>query len=157
MNKNDKNRLGGRGGAPKQISPRVKSLAISLVINSAILLFIYFGIMNLDLAVFPAGMLAPYPIYVGQIVYYAYWIVFAGFLIGYVAYNRAFTRKGITPEMLPDSWSDEQKQEYIADGARRQERSKWMLSVIIPLLVTIAADAIYLFTWPMIQSLFNFS
>ena len=143
--------------SPKQISPRVKSLAISLVINSAILLFIYFGVMNLDLAVFPAGMLAPYPIYVGQIVYYAYWIVFAGFLIGYVAYNRAFTRKSITPEMLPDSWSDEKKQEYIADGARRQERSKWMLSVIIPLLVTIAADAIYLFTWPMIQSLFNFS
>ena len=143
--------------SPKQISPRAKSLAISLVINSAILLFIYFGVMNLDLAVFPAGMLAPYPIYIGQIVYYAYWIVFAGFLIGYVAYNRAFTRKGITPEMLPDSWSDEQKQEYVDDGARRQEKSKWMLSVIIPLLVTIAADAIYLFTWPMIQSLFNFS
>ena len=143
--------------SPKEITPRAKALAISLIINSAILLFIYFGVMNLDLAVFPAGMLAPYPIYVGQIVYYAYWIVFAGFLIGYVAYNRAFTRKGITPERLPDSWSDEQKQEYIADGARRQERSKWMLSVIIPLLVTIAADAIYLFTWPMIQSLFNFS
>ena len=113
--------------------------------------------MNLDVVVIKAGVLAPYPIMIGQLVYYAYWIVFAGFLIGYVAYNRAFTRKGVTTEMLPDSWSDEQKQEYVDDGARRQEKSKWMLSVIIPLLVTIAADAIYLFTWPMIQNLFNFS
>ena len=143
--------------SPKDISPRVKALAISLVINSALLIFIYFGAMNLDVVVIKAGVLAPYPIMIGQLVYYAYWIVFAGFLIGYVAYNRAFTRKGVTTEMLPDSWSDEQKQEYVDDGVRRQEKSKWMLSVIIPLLVTIAADAIYLFTWPMIQNLFNFS
>ena len=143
--------------SPKDISPRVKALAISLVVNSALLIFIYFGAMNLDVVVIKAGVLAPYPIMIGQLVYYAYWIVFAGFLIGYVAYNRAFTRKGVTTEMLPDSWSDEQKQEYVDDGARRQEKSKWMLSVIIPLLVTIAADAIYLFTWPMIQNLFNFS
>ena len=146
-----------RQSSPKEITPRAKALAISLIINSAILLFVYFGVMNLNVVVFPAGMLAPYPIMIGQIVYYAYWIVFAGFLIGYVAYNRAFSRKNITPEMLPDSWSDEKKQDYIADGARRQEKSKWMLSVIIPLLITIAADAIYLFTWPMIQNLFIFS
>ena len=155
--KNFNNKFNGRGSAPKQISPRAKALAISLVINSALLLFTYFGTMNLDIVVFPAGMLAPYPIMIGQIVYYAYWIAFAGFLIAYVAYNRAFTRKNITPDMLPDSWSDEKKSEYINDGIRRQEKSKWMLSAIIPLLVTIAADAIYLFTWPMIQNLFNFS
>jgi hypothetical protein len=141
--------------SPKDISPRVKALAISLVVNSALLIFIYFGAMNLDVVVIKAGVLAPYPIMIGQLVYYAYWIVFAGFLIGYVAYNRAFTRKGVTAEMLPESWSDEQKQEYVDDGARRQEKSKWMLSVIIPLLVTIAADAIYLFTWPIVQNLFS--
>ena len=153
-NRNDKQN--GRKKAPVEISSRTKALAISLVINSALLLFIYFGTMGLDIVVFKAGMLAPYPIFIGQIVYYAYWLVFAGFLIGYIAYNRAFSRKNVTADMLPDSWSEEKKNEYINDGLRRAENSKWMLSVIIPLLVTIAADAIYLFTWPMVQNLFNF-
>ena len=151
------NKSNGRGNAPIKISPRAKGLAVSLVINTALLLFIYFGTMSLDVVIFKAGVLAPYPIFIGQIVYYAYWIIFGGFLIGYVAYNRAFSRKNITPDMLPDSWSEEKKNEYINDGKSRAEKSKWMLSVIIPLLVTIAADAIYLFTWPMIQNLFNFS
>ena len=154
--KNFNNKFDGGKRSPKQISPRAKALAISLVINSALLLFTYFGTMNLDIVILPADVLAPYPIMIGQVVYFAYWIVFAGFLIGYVAYNRAFTRKNITPDMLPDGWSDEKKQEYINDGARRQEKSKWMLSVMIPLMITIAADAIYLFTWPMIQNLFGF-
>ena len=96
----------GRGRSPVDISPRVKALAISLVINSALLLFIYFGTMNLNVVVFKAGVLAPYPIFIGQIVYYAYWLVFAGFLIGYIAYNRAFSRKNVTADMLPDSWSE---------------------------------------------------
>ena len=142
---------------PKEITPQAKRLAISLVINSALLLFIYFGVMDLDVIVFKAGVLAPYPIYIGQIVYIAYWAVFAAVLVAYIAYNRAFSRKGVTPDMLPDSWSAEQKEEYIADGVRRAENSKWMLSLISPLLVTIAADAIYLFTWPMLRSLFNLS
>ena len=156
MNKNGKNRPIGTKKS-KDISPQTKRLAVSLVINSALLLFIYFGTMSLDVVVLPAGLLAPYPIFIGQIVYIAYWAVFAGFLIAYIAYNRAFSRKGVTADMLPDSWSEEKKSDYINDGIRRAERAKWMLSVIIPLLITIAADAIYLFTWPMLQSLFNFS
>ena len=38
-------------------------------------------------------------------------------------------------EMLPDTMSAVEKAEYINDGKARLERSKWMLSVIIPLLV----------------------
>ena len=152
----ERNDKSGRRKSPVEISPRTKALAISLAINSALLLFIYFGTMSLDVVVFKAGVLAPYPIFIGQIVYYAYWLVFGGFLIGYIAYNRAFSRKNLTADMLPDDWSVEKKNEYINDGIRRAESSKWMLSVIIPLLVTIAADAIYLFTWPMIENLFNF-
>ncbi len=77
----------------------------------------------------------------------AYMVILGGFLIAYVAYNRAFSRKGITPDMLPDSWSQEQKQNYIDDGERRIKRSRWMLAVIIPFLVTFIADALYLFIW----------
>ena len=128
-----------------------------LIVNSLLLLFLYFGSMSIRTVVIPAGVLTEYPIFFGQVVYVAYWVAFTAFLMAYLIYNRGFNRKGITVDMLPDSWSQEQKEEYVADGKRRMERSKWMLSVLIPLLVTIAADAIYLFTWPMIQNLFHLS
>ena len=60
-------------------------------------------------------------------------------------------------EMLPDTWTLKEKEDFLADRQRRFEKSKWMLTVIVPLLVTISADAIYLFTWPMIQNLFGIS
>ena len=62
-------------------------------------------------------------------------------------FSIAFSRKNVTIEMLPDTWSREQKEEYIADGERRYEKSQWMLMVIIPLLVTFVAEAMYLFVW----------
>ena len=34
----------------------------------------------------------------------------------YVIYNRGFSRRGLTPEMLPDTMSAEEKQEFIEDG-----------------------------------------
>jgi hypothetical protein len=126
-----------------------------LVANTIALFFIYFGSMNVNVVVIPAGKITEYPILLGQIVYLAYWLAFAVILLAHVIYNRAFTRKNITTDMLPPTWSAEKKAEFVEDGKRRIEKSKWMLSLIIPLLVTIAADAIYLFTWPMIQNLFN--
>ena len=128
-----------------------------LILNSILLLFFYFGTMDLEVQVIPAGVIAPYPIFIGQFVYVAYWLAFAGFLLAYLIYNRAFTRKNITVEMLPDDWSTEKKEDFVSDGKRRFEGSKWMLSVLIPLLVTISIDAIYLFTWPMVQNLFKIS
>ena len=67
------------------------------------------------------------------------------------------SQEEMTEDMLPATWSQEQRADYIADGKRRSERSKWMLAIIVPFFVSIAADALYLFTWPMIQSLFNIS
>ena len=43
----------------------------------------------------------------------AYAAVGAGFVFAYVIYNRAFTRDGITPEMLPDTMSEQQKADFI--------------------------------------------
>ena len=82
-----------------------------------------------------------------------YWLGFAGFLIAYIVYNRGFTRKDVTREMLPDTWSEDKKTEFIEDTQRRYERSKWMLTVIIPIMIPIALDAIVLFTWPIVQNL----
>ena len=119
----------------KPLSPKTKKLVLSLVLNTLLLMLVYYGAMGLNIPL------------LSFIVMYGYMTVFGGFLIAYIAYNRAFTRKGVKKEMLPDSWSEEKKQEYISDGIRRAEKSKWMLSVIIPFLFTILADTLYLFVW----------
>jgi hypothetical protein len=130
-------------GNRKPITPEAKRQAYMLVINSLLLTVVYFSAMGINQPI------------IGTAITVAYWVTFAGFLLSYIIYNRAFSRKNITEEMLPDTMTAEEKEEYIADGKRRLEKSKWMLSVIIPLLVTIALDAIYLFTWPMVQTLLN--
>ena len=137
------NKFQKNSGDRKPVSPEAKRQVYMLVINSILLIVVYFGAMGIEQPI------------ISTAVTIAYWAVFAAFLIAYVIYNRAFTRKNVTVEMLPDTMTHDKKQEYVADGKRRLEKSKWMLSVIIPLLVTIALDAIYLFTWPIVQTLFN--
>ena len=68
-----------------------------------------------------------------------------GFVLAYLIYNRFLYRKGVTPEQLPEDWSAERKVEFLADGERRLKRSKWMMLVIFPLIVTFLYDAIDLF------------
>jgi uncharacterized membrane protein (DUF485 family) len=141
MTPNNKN---NRSKKKIELSPKKRQLAISLVVNSLILLFVYYGAMAINQPI------------LSIIVTLGYMLVFGGFLIAYVAYNRAFTRKEITPQMLPDDWSLEKKQEYINDGKRRMEKSRWMLSVIIPFLVTFMAEALYLFVWTgWLENFFN--
>jgi len=121
--------------AKKELSPKTRQLAISLVINSILLLCVYYGAMGLNIPL------------LSIIVTWGYMLVFGGFLIAYVAYNRAFTRKDITLEMLPDDWPLDKKQQYINDGKEREVKSRWMLSVIIPFLAVFMAEALYLFVW----------
>ena len=137
------NRFQKNSGDRKPVSPEAKRQVYMLVINSILLIVVYFGAMGIEQPI------------ISTVVTVAYWVIFAAFLVAYIVYNRAFTRKNITVDMLPDTMTYDEKEEYVADGKRRLEKSKWMLSVIIPLLVTIALDAIYLFTWPTVQSLLN--
>ncbi len=65
--------------------------------------------------------------------------------VAYVVYNRGFSRRGVTAEMLPDTMSAQEKCEFIADGERRMKKSKWMLTVLFPLLVTFGYDIMELF------------
>ena len=131
------------------LSPEKKRLIFSILINSALLSFIYFG-ANYGIND-PALWLIPAIVSVG------FWVTFAVFLLIFVIYNRAFTRRNLTADMLPIQWTREEREEYIANGKRRLEKSKWMVSVIIPLLVPIALDALYLFTLPIITSMFHIS
>lgn len=74
-----------------------------------------------------------------------YMALLFGFTLAYLIYNRFFYRKGVTHEQLPKDWSAEKKQAFLADGVRREERSRWMLTVIFPLVVTFFVDAVDLF------------
>ena len=141
MKNNNQNQNSGH----TPLSLEKKRLVILVVINSILLSAIYFGACY--------GITDPFLRPVSFIVTVGYWLVFAGFLIAYVIYNRAFSRKDLTPDMLPRDWSSEQRDEYIEDGKRRLKKSRWMLSVIIPIAVPIALDALYLFTLPLIQNL----
>ena len=128
----------------KPMSPENRRLAMSLLVNSLLLLFIYYGAMGLNIPI------------ISVIVTLAYMLIFGGFLIAYIAYNRAFTRKGITVDMLPDTWSAEKKNEFVEDTKRRMEKSRWMLSVIIPFLVTFIAEALLLFVWSgLLENIFS--
>ena len=132
-------------GGHTPLSPEKKKLLASIAICSIILSAIYFGVCY--------GISDPYLRPISYVVTIGYWVSFAGFLIAYIIYNRAFSRRDLTPDMLPRDWPIEQRVEYVEDGKRRLKKSQWMLSVIIPLLVPIALDALYLFTLPIIQSI----
>ena len=118
-----------------QVSQKTKKKAISLIFGSIASLVIYYGVGATNIPMLQMGIMV------------AYMVAFGGLLAAYIIYNRAFSRKNITPDMLPDHWSADEKQNFIRDGEERMKKSQWMLMIIVPLLVTFAAEAMYLFVW----------
>lgn len=80
-----------------------------------------------------------------------YMALLLGFGLAYLIYNRFLYRKGITPDQLPEEWSAEQKCAFLADGERRLRRSRWMMLILIPLLVTFMIDTFDLFILDLIR------
>ena len=74
-----------------------------------------------------------------------YMALLLGFLLAYFIYNRFLYRKNLTPEQLPDTMSPEEKEAFIADGRERLEKSRWMMLIIFPLVLTFLFDAVDLF------------
>lgn len=88
--------------------------------------------------------------------------VFALYLIGsavlifvYIIYNRGMSRKGVTAEMLPDEWSDEQKDDFIEDGKRRLKSSSWMLMLILAFMFTFAFELLELYALPFLENILS--
>ena len=77
----------------------------------------------------------------------AYFLAFAVLIVSYLAYNRGFVNKDVTVEMLPTDWSEEKKQKFVAAEKARAEKSRWMLTVIIPFVIVFLCEALYLFVW----------
>ena len=92
--------------------------------------------------------------------YFAYIpFVYAGlagaFALGYVIYNRGFSRRYVTPDHLPDTMTAEEKAAWIASGEERFRRSRWVITILYPLILTLLMDLFYLFAYPMIEGLFK--
>lgn len=86
-----------------------------------------------------------------------YLVVATTALLTYVIYNRGFSRRGITEEMLPDAWSEEKKREFLEDGQRRLCRSRPLLIVVAALFFVLLFDAVELFVFPFLKSLVGLS
>ena len=85
----------------------------------------------------------------------AYMAVSTVVIFWYVIYNRGFSRKGITPEMLPASWDEEKKSAFIEDGRIRLRKSKPLLILVIAFIFTFALEAFELFAIPFFADVFG--
>ena len=123
----------------KPMTPEVKRRLWTTVILSVILLVLWYGCMALGEATHNEAYI--YGVMI------AYFVAFAAFLITYLAYNRGFVNKDVTVDMLPADWSEEKKQDFVEGNRRRAEKSRWMVTVIIPFVVVFMVEAMYLFVW----------
>ena len=100
-------------------------------------------------AIYRLAMSTPY----FHIVFIAYLALATAAILGYVIYNRGFSRKGLTAEMLPIEWSEDKKREFIEDGEIRLKKSRNLLIITIAFGFTFAIDIIELYTIPLILEL----
>ncbi len=120
------------------MKPDAKKLLYWLLINSVLFVTLYFVLVSK----FPPIM----------IIYLAAGTVLA---FAYVIYNRGFVGKNATPEMLPNTMTPEEKQQFITDCKERLRRSKWMLTVLVPILLTFMLEMMVQFLFPMLEGLFS--
>ena len=119
----------------KPLTPQAKKMMLRLLANTVILMVLYLWLpTQFDIFFLPL-------IYLG---------VGAALLLYYVIYNRGFSGKNVTLDMLPNTMSLEEKQQFIEDTKARMEKSKWVLTVLIPIMLVFAVDMIYLFVIPML-------
>lgn len=105
--------------------------ALILVLSTVFAMGLYFFLMNI------------YSLW--KIVVIAYVAVASVLIVAYFIINRAFTGSGVTYEMLPDTMSHDEKEEYLADVADREKRSRPLLLVIFPVIITLLVDLFRLF------------
>ena len=79
---------------------------------------------------------------------HVYLIAGGGLALWYIIYNRGFTLKGKTPDMLSDTLSLEERQELIRVSEEHFEKTRWVLLILLPLLLVFLIDTIYLFMIP---------
>lgn len=113
----------------KPITKEAKKTALLLLMNTMLALLIYFGCIALGFSA----------------IFFVFVTLAAVLLLVYVIYNQGFVLRGATPEMLDESLPVEERQAMIDKAAARYHSSRWMMTVIIPLIVAVLADALYVY------------
>jgi len=113
----------------KPITKEAKKTALLLLMNTMLALLIYFGCIALGFSA----------------IFFVFVTLAAVLLLVYVIYNQGFVLRGATPEMLDESLPVEERQAMIDKAAARYTSSRWMMTVIIPLIVAVLADALYVY------------
>ena len=113
----------------KPITKEAKKTAMLLLMNTMLALLIYFGCIALGFSA----------------IFFVFITLAAVLLLVYVIYNQGFVLRGATPEMLDESLPVEERQAMIDKAAARYSSSRWMMTVIIPLIVAVLADALYIY------------
>ena len=125
--------LGQPAGRPKTVreaSARInKKHLVMLIVNCVVFIGLYRLFMN-----------AAFEFTVQKVVVLTYMIGASVLILAYVIYNRGFSGRGVTAEMLPDTMTEKEKDDYIADTAEREKKSKWMMTFIVPLLLALLID-----------------
>ena len=116
----------------KNLSREAKRRLVIILILTTVLLVLYYGGMAIGLV---------------REVMIVYFVAFGVLLVGYLAYNRGFVNKDVTEGDLPADWPAEKKRAFVEGNRRRAERSRWMLTLIIPFVLVFMAEALYLFVW----------
>lgn len=116
-----------------------KKRMLYLLINTVLMLVIYFAVP---------------PLLHFFYMPHVYVVLGIGLLLYYLIYNRGFVARGITAEDLPDTMTAQEKRDYLESARVRFEKSRWVLTVLLPIIFTFIADVIYLFVFPMLEGLF---
>lgn len=123
----------------KEITAETKRLAGFLLINTVLCIVLYFWVTTtFEFPYMPA----------------IYLLVGVGVGLYYLIYNRGFALKNATPDMLPSHLSPVEKQRMLEDAKQRAHNSRWALTIIVPIVLTILADMIYLFIFPYFEGIF---
>jgi len=117
------------------LKPKVKKLMLWLLVNTVVLMVVYFWLPSqLEFAFIPL----------------IYAVAGTALLLYFVIYNGGFVAKNATVDMLPDTMTAEEKEAHLARARERLEKSKWVLTVLIPIVLVFAVDMIYIYLIPML-------
>ena len=120
----------GRHKTVREAFARInKKHLVMLIVNCVVFIGLYRLFMN-----------AAFEFTVQKVVVLTYMIGASVLILAYVIYNRGFSGRGVTAEMLPDTMTEKEKDDYIADTAEREKKSKWMMTFIVPLLLALLID-----------------
>lgn len=76
-------------------------------------------------------------------------IIYSGALtvlfVIFVILNKGISKDIPTKEVLPDTWEDEKKEKFIESYVIGKQKARKLLLFIIPLVLTLLIDMIYLF------------